>query len=380
MFGAGGGAEARGTIGAAASAISPTGGKLAPLYAMGVRPSIGQRLGGVANTLEEKFQSIPLVGDAIAGTRDRARNQFQVGLFNDALGQVGQELPKGVGPGHAAHAFAQDAISNAYDGALSNMTAAADPQLGTDIGALQRQVGTLKPDSKTQFSKIWDDSVGRRFKLGNGAISGPAYKDAESEISKKIAAIRSNPTGDGELADALEQARDALRGSALRNSPPEAVKALDAADAAHARIVRIETASRSAGGDPAEFSPKQYNNAVRTASGGVRNRNYLRGDALNSEVAALGTRLGDKVSNSGTVDRLAAGAALTGAGYVHPAAAAAFGALGALNAPGVRNVVTEAMAPKANPLFDRAAEQLRQRARVAGMFGAPLAIDYFAQQ
>jgi hypothetical protein len=374
LTGAGGGVAARGTVNGLASAISPTGGAMRPLYDMGVRPSIGQRVGGFVNNLEEKFQSIPVVGDAIKGTRDRARDQFQIGLFNDSLGQIGSELPKGMKPGHAPHAFAQDAISNAYDSALSNMSANADPQFGQDLGALQQQVGTLRPESRTQFDKVWSGAVARRFQ--NGQISGPAFKDAVSEVGKKIAGIRKNPTGDHELADSLQAAMDALKGSAMRNSPPEAVQALQAADAAHSRIVRIENASRKAG-EPAEFSPSQYNTEVKNASGGVRSRSYLRGDALNTDIAALGTKLGDKVSNSGTVDRLAAGGlAYGGAGALGPWGAGALGGLGVLNAPGVRNVVTELMAPRASPFFDRTADQLRQRARLAGMFGAPIALDY----
>jgi len=373
-LGAAGGIAARGAVNGLASAISPTGGAMRPLYDMGVRPSIGQRLGGVANTIEEKLQSVPLVGDAIKGTRDRARDQYQLGLFNDALGHLNLRLPDGMRPGHAPHAFAQDAISNAYDSALSNMTAVADGSFGQDLGSLQQKLGTLRPESQSQFNKIWSGSVARRFQ--NGQLSGEAYKDAESELGKKVAAIRSNPTGDHELAGALEDALGALRGSAVRNSPPEAVGALNAADAAHAKIVRLEEASRKAG-EPAEFSPTQYNTAVKTASGGVRNRNYLRGDALNTELAALGTRLGDKVSNSGSIDRLLATMAVGGAGYVNPTAAGVLGGLGALNAPGIRNGVTELMAPRANPIFDRAADQLRQRARLGGMFGAPLALDYY---
>jgi hypothetical protein len=378
LIGAGGGIAARGAVNGAASAISPTGGAMRPLYDMGVRPSIGQRLGGVPNTIEEKLQSVPFVGDAIKGTRDRARDQFQIGLFNDALGQIGQELPAGIKPGHAPHAFAQDAISGAYDNALTGMNAAADPQFGHDLGALQHKVGSLKGESQSQFNTVWNGSIGRRFKMGSGQISGAAYKDAESEVGKKVAAIRSNPNGDHELAAALEDALGALRSSALRNSPPEAVHALNAADAAHARIVRLEDASRRAG-EPAEFSPTQYNTAVKNMSGGVRNRNYLRGDALNTDLAAIGTRLGDKVSNSGSIDRLLATMAVGGAGYVNPTAAAGLGALGALNAPGVRNAVTELMAPRAAPIFDKTADALRKRARLAGMFGAPLALDYYGQ-
>src|SRR6185503_18234615 len=134
--------------------ISPTGGKLASLYELGVRPSIGQRAGGVINNIEEKLQSFPFLGDMIAGTRQRSRDQFQTGLFNKALREVGQELPAGMPPGHDAHAFAQKAFGEAYDAAKSKMVAAADGGLATDLGNLQRSVATLKPDSQGAFNKV----------------------------------------------------------------------------------------------------------------------------------------------------------------------------------------------------------------------------------
>jgi hypothetical protein len=375
---AGGGIAARGTVNGLASAISPTGGALRPLYDMGVRPSIGQRMGGIVNNLEEKVQSLPVIGDAIKGTRDRARDQFQIGLFNDSLGDIGQTLPAGMKVGHEPHAFAQNAFNQAYDAAKSGMTAVADGGWTQDIGNLQQTVGALRPESQQQFAKLWTGSVARRMQ--DGVLSGSAFKDATSELEKKVAAIRSNKNGDGELADALQQASDALKSSALRNSPPEAVAAMNAADKGYAKLVRIETASRSAAGEPAEFSPSQYNSAVRTASGGVRNREYLRGDALNTDIAALGTRLGDKVSNSGTVDRYAPLAIASGMGYVEPMSAAALGGYGLLNAPGIRGITTGLMAPRTNPFLKAAGDELRQRARLAGMFGAPIALDYYGAQ
>jgi hypothetical protein len=69
----------RGAANTLGALVSPTGGKMASLYEMGVRPSIGQRFGGVVNNVEEKLKSIPVLGDMIEGTRDRARDQFQTG-------------------------------------------------------------------------------------------------------------------------------------------------------------------------------------------------------------------------------------------------------------------------------------------------------------
>jgi len=342
----GGNLLGRGLANTAASLVSPTGGRLASLYDMGVRPSIGQRAGGLVNNFEEKFQSIPFVGDMIQGTRQKARDQFQVGLFNDALGEIGQKLPKGMEPGHAPHQFAQQAFSKAYDSAERGMTAVADAPLGADLGNLQKTVSGLSDASQKQFDTIWTASVGRRFKLGSGALSGNAYKDAMSELSKKAAALRKNPTGDHELASALDDAMSALRGSAARNSSPQAVAALDAADRGYAKLVRIEAASRKAGGDAATFNPVQYNSAVKETSGGIRNRGYLAGNALNSDIAAKGLSLQDVVSSSGTFDRYAPAAAMMAGSFFSPKAAVGLGTYAALNAPGIRGLTTGLLAPR----------------------------------
>lgn len=360
-----------------ASLVSPTGGKLAPLYEMGVRPSIGQRFGGVVNNIEEKLKSFPVLGDMIEGTRDRARDQFQVGLFNDSLGEIGEKLPKGMGAGHDPHKYAQEAFRKAYDTAERGMSAVADNQLGQDLGALQQAVSTLRPDSKNVFNKIWTDSVARRF--AGGHLSGDAYKDAMSEMSKKVAAIRKNPTGDHELADALEQAMGAVRGSAVRNSPPEAVAALDAVDRGYAKLVRVEDASQRAGGDAATFTPKQYEAAVKKTSGGIRSRGYLAGDALNSDIAEAGLGLADRVSNSGTVDRLIPATMLGGIGALSPKAGAVMSLYSLINAPGVRNLTTELLAPRGGKART-IADLIRKQSGSAGTIGSAYGLGLLPPQ
>lgn len=373
----GGNLAGRGAANGLAALVSPSGGKLAPLYEMGVRPSIGQRFGGVVNNVEEKLKSFPVLGDMIEGTRDRARDQFQVGLFNDSLGEIGAQLPKGMKPGHEPHKFAQEAFGKAYDTAERGMSAVADNQLGQDLGALQQAVGTLKPDSQKVFNKVWTDSVARRF--GGGSLTGDSYKDAMSEMSRKVAAIRKNQSGDSELADALEQAMGAIRGSAVRNSHPDAVAALDAADRGYAKLVRIEDASKRSGGEAATFSPQQYESAVKSTAGGIRSRGYLAGDALNSDIAKSGLHLVDQVSNSGSIDRLLPFAIAAGS-YASPKAAAGLSLYGLLNAPGVRNLTTGLLAPRGSSNARTLAELLRKQSGVAGTIGSGAGIGLLPSQ
>jgi hypothetical protein len=348
--------------------LSPSGGELRPLYDMGVRPSLGQRIGGVANSAEEKLQSLPIVGDAIAGTRQRARDQFQVGLFNKSLGEINQKLPGGMAPGHDPHAFAQKAFGDAYDAAESSMTAAADPGFAADLGNLQRSVSSLRPESQKAFDKLWKDAVARRF--AGGALTGPAFKDAMSELNKRVSAIRRNKTGDGELAEAIEQAMGTLRASASRNSPPEAVQFMDAVDRGYSQLVQIENASQLAGGEAATFNPSQFERAVKGGENSIRKRGYLAGKTQNSDIASLGLRLGDQVPNSASFDRLAWAGGVGALGSLEPHTFSILGALGAVNAPGVRNAVTGALAPRNSQSLQEAAERIRRLGPLLGATGA----------
>lgn len=374
-----GGASVGGSLAlrGAANALAPTGGALKALYESGVRPSVGQRFaasgraGQAVNATEEKLQSVPVVGDFIRGTRNRARDQFQIGAFNQALAEVGEELPKGMKPGTDPHKYAQQVFSRAYNEARSGMHVVADEELQNDIGSLFQRVDMLAAPSQSRFKAITRNVVMRR--LLDGQLSGDAYKAAYSDLGKQIRGIRNSPTGDGELADALQGLQDTLDSAARRHSNPDAVALLDAADAGYAKLVRIEDASRRRGGEQGTFSPLQFDSAVQKEAGGTRSKAYLRGDALMQDYAAAGRSLGDYTPNSGTVDRgLAAGLAL-GAGKVAPPAAVALGAIGLANAPGVRNLTTAAMAPR-GPAAQRIAERLRNRARLLGATTAASAV------
>jgi hypothetical protein len=350
-----------------AGAIAPNGGRMANMYALGARPSIGQRMGGIVNSAEEKLQSLPLVGDAIRGTRDRARDQAERGIFNDALGQVGERLPDDVPLGTEAHTYKQGVENRVYSQARAGMNFVPDGQFGQDLGQLQRQVGTLADNSQTRFARIWEDAVVRRLRNNGGRLSGDAYKDAHSDIGDAIRGIRKSPNGDGELADALEAMQSTLDGAARRNSPPEANALMDQADAMYARGVLIDRASSLAGGEPGRMSPSQYARAVKGEAGGVRGRQFNAGNALNQDLATSFAQLGDAVPNSGTFDRAAMTLGAGGLGLLEPTTATALGGLGLLNLPGVRNLTTGLMAPRGGPLAQGAADQVR---RLRGPFAS----------
>jgi hypothetical protein len=377
----GGRALARG----GASVVSPTGGNMAKLYETGVRPTPGQRLGSAeggvrgilgkaVNATEEGISSVPLVGSAIRGARQNARDQFQVGAFNESLKEIGLKLPKDMGPGTAPHAFAQKAFDRAYEKARSGLRLVADDDLKTQVTEIGAQANNLSEPSAKRFANIVSDIVIRRASK-SPVMDGATYKKVHSDLGRIIRGIRKNPSGDGELADLLSDMQSALDGAARRNSSPKAVKALDAADRGYAKFVRIEKASAARGGEPGTFTPTQFDRSIQSESGRVRSREYLAGDALMQDYADQGMGLVDRMPNSGSADRVFAGGTLAGGlGFLEPNALLTLGGIGALYAPGIRNALTGSMAPRGQAA-QSLAEEIRRHARLGGAAGASGALS-----
>jgi hypothetical protein len=378
---AGGGTLAgRALTGTAASLVSPSGGKLSDLYAAGVRPTPGQRfadsglLGRTLNAVEEQLGSVPIVGSAIRGARQEARNQFQIGAFNQALGEIGQKLPRGMKPGTEAHAFTQKAFDEVYDRARGGMRVAPDQELASDVSALQGQVSMLAEPSIRRFQTIVQNVVMRR---AGATIDGPAYKKIQSELGKVVRGIRKNPSGDGELADALDGLSEALDSAARRHSAPEAVALMDAADKGYAKFVQIENASAKggAGKEAGTFSPNDFASAVKGNGQRVRSKAYNQGQGLMQDYAEQGKNLTDRVPNSGSPERqLLAATVAGGTSYVAHPALGVLGVIGALYAPGLRKLTTGVMKPR-GPAARAIADSIRKRGRIAGTAGAALAVQ-----
>lgn len=411
LMGAGTGGVTRKVVGGMANALSPPAGNFGPLYEAGVFPTIGQRFGksGVAgraaNTIEQAMQSVPALGAAPAAARQATRDAFQVGAFNNSLGQlkpfgesVATALPSGTGPGTDAHAFANQQFGNAYDIARQGMRFVPDAQYFRDASTLANQVnsGVLAPNQVQQLNDVVNNAVAGRLKAQGGALDGNAYQAASSDLGRAIQTWGKNPNT-AAMADALSDYQTIFDNAARRVSDPAAVNLLDAADRGYAQLVRIQRASELGGAakDAGTFTPNNYAAAVKQMGGGVRSSAYNQGNALGQDYAQAGLNLSDRLADSGTPVRLGVLGALQGAEGValgvtgklaalaNPGALAAF----APYAPGLRNVTNRLIAPNAQrvaPLspdiaaaLDGTADKLNLIAPYAGRATIPGALAYY---
>ena len=340
---------------------------VALLKAKGVNPTIGQTLGGWANTTEQKATSMFGVGDSIRSAREGARNQFNKAVLNDAVKSVGGSVDD---IGTAGVKRAGDIVSGAYDDALKGLKGVTLDQTGkAQLANLQAMSANMPDTTRNQFNRVINNIVMKRMSPKQG-MTAETFKLVESELGSKAAAYgKSMQASERELGDALLEAQNILRQQAARQNPIYA-EGLQKANQAWAKLVRVEGAAKASSVSDGVFTPGQYLGAIKSASKSVRGRDFSRGTALGQDLGAAGQRvLGNTYPDSGTAGRMIP--MLQGAaGFANPAMTLGGTAAGmAAYTPAMQKALVAA-ATKRGASAPLTAEQIRKLAPILN----PLAI------
>lgn len=375
-IGATGGAAGYGVAKGLSRVINPasmSNPELQMLKAEGVNPTIGQTLGGMANSVEQKLQSVPILGDSIGAARRRAMNDFNNAAINRATEPIGVKIQ---GTGHDAVKAAGDALSQAYDKTLAKVPfVQLDAQFGQDIAQIGSAAKTLVPTMQDKLDKVLTNLVTSRMS-SNNTLSGDAFKTIDSELTQLASKWKgSMSASESELGDIIGQVKDAL-GQTMRRNNPAVSKELDAIDIGWANLVRVEAAAKSAKNTEGVFSPAQLNMAVQSTDQSARKRAVSRGTALMQDLGSSGQSiLGGTVPDSGTAGRLALmGSSGIASYFINPAIPAALGAgAAAYTKPvqGILNSVIGSRPAAAAPLADA----VSQYASTMGAAGTTLTMS-----
>lgn len=384
-----GGATGRGILKGAAAIASPVANDaVRRLNAAGVTMTPGQILGAggggggrFVKGMEDRATSIPGLGDLINATRRKGTEEFNRAAINDALAPIGHALPEGVTAGHEAIAHAQQAVSDAYDKALTPIRAPIDNQIQTELSQVGQKVSGMPEDQVKAFTDIMDNDV-QPFWPKNGVLRGDDMQAIKQGLDKEIAR-RGGPgasPSDQRLADRLSEVRDAVLNLAGRADPANAAE-FQKANQAYSLLSRVNGAA--AKGKDGVFTPNMFRQAVTKRGYGTSTANVARGSAPMQQLATdASTVLPSNVPDSGTAGRLIGMSALglTGAGAGYSAggvegAALGAGLTGGLYAPGVRRVVQSALAGSRGKTLNTLGDLLRANASLGGATGAPLLLE-----
>jgi hypothetical protein len=304
--GAGVGAVASPLMGALARIVSPeasTNPSLALLKGEGVHTTVGQTLGGKANAIEERLMSVPILGDAIRSARQRSVDDLNNAAINRATVPIGVRVE---GAGQEAVAKAGDALSNAYETALSKVHHVNfdTPAFNADLGQLTNMSQGLTGELARKFDKTLENVVLRKMSP-NGSMLGSDIKAVDSELGQLAAKYgRSSVASESEFGDAVKQLQAIVRQEVGRANPAYAAEQ-KAADTGWANLVRVENASGRAVNNGGVFTPGQLNQSVRAMDKSTRHRATARGEALMQDLSDAGQEvLANRIPDSGTAGRV----------------------------------------------------------------------------
>lgn len=336
----------------------------------GVRDmSLGQTL-GVPEAEAAVAGVMPGGGDIALRAQRKAFDEFQDAYVNDALKNIGVELPKGLKPTKRM-AAAQKAFGDAYDLARSNMRVAPDADMWRDLSAFRQRLASdeFSEDAAKRLDKLLRDQIQRRIQ---GPISGDEYKSLASLLGKRRAAFAKQQNA--EMADGVAALQQIVDNAARRHSSPEAVDFMDRTDRGYSILTRAEEAARNLGNMPGEFTPQQAVAAVRKGDITARNRAFVRGEARGQELAEAGVEALGKAPPA-DVSRIERGLGFTGGVLASPVTLPINVAMGVANIPGVRRVLGTAIAGQRPTQVERFADVLRDRPEYLGVPAGAVALQ-----
>lgn len=319
-IGAGTGAAVPAVTESVARFISPrNSAEVQKLLDEGVRLTPGQMAGGAAQVLEDKAQSLPIMGDAIRGARQRGMEDMNQAAYNRALGPIGQTLPKDqLGRDAAQHTA--DELGAAYNKLLSGVNGAVDQQFLQDVrGVIQSAAGDLPDQQQKALENIITTQFGPK-KLPYGKFTGETLKGIDEEIGKQAKGYAGDQSFDNrKLGQYLTTVKTAVRDMLGRVGGPDVAKRLNDIDTGYANYVRLRDASSRLGAKEGVFTPAQLAGGVRAADKSVGKGAYSRGTALMQDLSDAANKvLPSQYPDSGTVGRAMLGVGALGAGAIHP--------------------------------------------------------------
>lgn len=299
------------TVGAVVSPAVTAGAQ--KMRELGVNLTPGQMFGGVTQGVENLMAKFPVLGAGARSAQERSLQDFNTGVINKALSNIGETLPKDK-TGRDAIQYMYKKVDDAYENVLPKVS------LGNTMGLYQGIGDTLQNFQTTNDAhrKFLNEFVQNKIvnPLSKADLTGREFKNIDTELGQLI--IRyGKGTGDEQgLADALKGLQGTLRGE-LRAINPKDAPALDAANAAFADKVRIERAAGALGSDQGVFTPAQFEAAVKATDATARKAAFARGEARMQEIADAAKAT---MGRTGPVAPTLGGQEFTGAGGLGTAA------------------------------------------------------------
>ena len=276
----------------------------------------GQQLGGTVKRVEESLKSLPIAGEVVRQAELRSFQEFNKGVLTNVLKQVNpkNEIPKAFDTRGSVD-FVGKEISKAYTKALAPIKFPVSQQFRDDVNDRVAQFsGELSDEAAKTLEKIVKKNV-LDLMPENKVIPGGTLKRIDSDLGKQESKYLSSMSAqDRTIGEALQAIKADIRGII---GSQDKTGQINAANAAYADFLRVQTAAASSRIPGGVFSPEQLVSATRALDSTMRKGGFARGQARMQKTAEAAREvMGTRVPDSGTPERLGttlAALGLTGA-------------------------------------------------------------------
>lgn len=345
----------------------------------GVRPTVGQIMGGNIKRIEEVTKSLPVAGGMVRGAEMRALEDFNRGAVNHALRPAGLTISSKTPIGRQVIAEADELLSKGYDDALGMIKQArVDSTFRNSVAQISSKAAArLGSKGQRAFNNAVND-VRSLPAMQKPTFSGDEIKRAIASLREKADKAAKNQDLDvSEAGLLLRELRDELSDLMKRNTTPENAARLTGLDRAYAGFQRVRAASEAARDTEGMFTPFQYSQAIKKAEAARGSREFARGGAMGQDLSSAAERvISSRVPDSGTPERLLPYALMAGAGagyetgYLSPEMALLIGAAGLPYTRGGQNLIARLASRQASPGAQMLAESLRRSVAPVAAAGA----------
>jgi hypothetical protein len=294
-------------------------------------------MGGMAQRMEEKLRSLPIVGDAITSAHKKSIDEMNRAMYARALEPIGGDVPQTVG--REGVKSVRDQLSAAYERLLPQVTFKADAPFMADMQALRTE------EQAKQFDKHAKTFL-EALLAGKGSINGADLQGPLSEVKRAARGLKPDQSYyNRELGTLVQGVDDAVRQGLARTNPDHAEE-LAAINKGFANYARIREAAGRVGSKEGVVSPAQLASVVQTMDKGVGRGRAAAGESFMQDLSdPAKSVLSQQYPDSGTAGRMLAGLlAGGGAAYMEPNALLAGGLASAPYLPGGRQLAAALMA------------------------------------
>jgi len=281
------------------------------LKSKGMKLTVGQQMGGIVKTAEEKFSSIPFIGDALAIAREKSFKQFPVIAYNEALTPLGKKLPPMYSP-RKAYDEAQEIIDESFDALKTDDVAVVfDDTLNAKLQSeLQSFGGSIRPEDIADLEEMIAFTLFEKLK-GRKQMTAAELIEVKSNLSELAQGFARN--GEAQKYYAVDGVIDILLDEFAKNQPKMGDDYAKLRDA-YSMFKPLVVAGESAGVKEMAFTPAKLLQTIRAQSKGAKKQYRLGDRPLQAFAEEAQQVLGKEVPDSGTAGRLLFAQGLLGGG------------------------------------------------------------------